>query len=142
MVLWSAGWCYLLLALFYLLLDVIGLRFLGWFFVVIGVNSIFAYMIAHLVNFSIIAEGFDNKMAVANKTLYTEVNFSKVAGDSDSAVGFVGGLARYLADLRDEMRVPLEPWNSVSNAVVPLGAVLILWLILLYMFRKRTFVKV
>jgi len=112
MVLWSAGWCYLLLALFYLLLDVIGLRFLGWFFVVIGANSIFAYVISQMVNFSTISEGF------------------------------VGGLARYLAGLKDETLAPLEPWTSLSPAIVPLGAVLILWLILLYMYRKRTFLKV
>jgi len=118
MVLWSAGWCYLLLALFYLLLDVIGLRFLGWFFVVIGVNSIFAYVISHLVDFSAIAEG------------------------SANAVGFVGGLARYLTGLRGEALAPVEPWNSIGPAVVPLGAVLILWLILLYMYRKQTFLKV
>jgi predicted acyltransferase len=112
MVLWSAGWCYLLLALFYLLLDVIGLRFLGWFFVVLGANSIFAYVISHMVNFSTISEGF------------------------------VGGLARYLTSVKDETLAPIEPWNSVGPAVVPLGAVLVLWLILLYMYRKRTFLKV
>lgn len=112
MVLWAAGWSYLLLATFYLLLDVIKLRFLGWFFVVIGVNAIFAYVISRLVNFSSIAEGF------------------------------VGGLARYLENIRDDHGVTLEPWDASSKAVVPLGAVLILWLILLYMYRKRTFVKV
>ena len=30
MVLWAAGWSYLLLALFYLVIDVIGLRFLAF----------------------------------------------------------------------------------------------------------------
>jgi len=118
MVLWSAGWCYLLLALFYLLLDVIGLRFLGWFFVVIGANSIFAYVISHLVDFTQIAKG------------------------SDNAVGFVGGLARYLTSVKDATLGPLEPWNSIGPAIVPLGAVVILWLILLYMYRKGTFLKV
>ena len=40
MVLWAAGWSYLLLALFYLVIDVIGLRFWAFPFVVIGMNAI------------------------------------------------------------------------------------------------------
>ena len=47
-VLFSGGWCFLLLAAFYWVIDV--LKFKGWAFplVVIGVNSIAAYVIAHL----------------------------------------------------------------------------------------------
>src|SRR4051794_134548 len=49
MVLWAAGWSYLLLALFYLVIDVIGLRFLAFPLVVIGMNAIIAYLAYHLV---------------------------------------------------------------------------------------------
>jgi predicted acyltransferase len=118
MVLWSAGWCYLLLALFYLLLDVIGLRFLGWLFVVIGVNSIFAYVIWHLVSFPGIAQG------------------------TGGVVGFVGGLARYAPTLNGEWGLPAQTWRAIGDAIVPCAAILILWLILLYMYRKGTFLKV
>jgi heparan-alpha-glucosaminide N-acetyltransferase len=47
-VLFSGGWCFLLLAGFYAVIDVAGKR--GWAFplVVIGMNSIAAYLIAHL----------------------------------------------------------------------------------------------
>jgi heparan-alpha-glucosaminide N-acetyltransferase len=47
-VLFSGGWCFLLLAAFYWVIDV--LQFKRWSFplVVIGVNSIAAYLIAHL----------------------------------------------------------------------------------------------
>jgi predicted acyltransferase len=47
-VLYSGGWCFLLLAGFYWVIDV--LKFKGWSFplVVIGMNSIAAYVIAHL----------------------------------------------------------------------------------------------
>jgi predicted acyltransferase len=48
MVLWAAGWSYLLLALFYLVIDVLGLRFWAYFFVVIGANAIVAYMLAEI----------------------------------------------------------------------------------------------
>jgi predicted acyltransferase len=47
-VLFSGGWCFLLLAAFYWVIDV--MKFKGWAFplVVIGMNSIAAYVIAHL----------------------------------------------------------------------------------------------
>ena len=47
-VLFSGGWCFLLLAAFYWVVDVMKVK--GWAFplVVIGVNSIAAYVIAHL----------------------------------------------------------------------------------------------
>jgi predicted acyltransferase len=51
MVLWSGGWCFLLLGLFYLIIDVWGFRRWAFFFVVIGMNAITAYMIWNVVNF-------------------------------------------------------------------------------------------
>ncbi len=44
MVLWSAGWCYLLLAAFYLVIDVIGFRRWAFPFVVLGMNAITIYV--------------------------------------------------------------------------------------------------
>jgi predicted acyltransferase len=49
MVLWAAGWSYLLLALFYLVIDVIGLRVVAFPLVVIGMNAIIAYVAYHLI---------------------------------------------------------------------------------------------
>jgi len=48
-VLFSGGWCFVLLSAFYVVIDVIGLR--GWSYPlrVIGRNSIAAYMMAHLI---------------------------------------------------------------------------------------------
>jgi predicted acyltransferase len=51
----SGGWCYLLLASFYLLSDAIGLRAWSFPLRVIGANSIAAYCIAHLWNPFVIA---------------------------------------------------------------------------------------
>ena len=48
MVLWAAGWSYLLLALFYLVIDVWQWRRWAMPFTVIGANAILAYMLAHL----------------------------------------------------------------------------------------------
>jgi predicted acyltransferase len=46
-VLYSGGWCFLLLGAFYLVIDVIGLRAWSFPLRVIGMNSIAAYFLAH-----------------------------------------------------------------------------------------------
>ncbi|PSS68534.1 transmembrane glucosamine N-acetyltransferase NagX [Shewanella algae] len=48
-VLVSSGWSLLLLALFYAVIDVLGLRWLGFPFVVIGCNAIIIYLASSLV---------------------------------------------------------------------------------------------
>lgn len=98
MVLFAAGWSLLLLALFYLVIDVLRLRFLAFFFVVIGMNAIAAYMATHVFDF-------------------------RHLGDI-----FVGNTARWTGDGQEFIRA--------------IAAFAILWLILFYMYRKRTFVKI
>jgi predicted acyltransferase len=97
-VLFSGGLCYLLLALFYLVIDVLGFRNWAFGFVIIGMNSIAVYMATHLYDF----RGIGNI--------------------------FVGGLAG---------RVGL--WNDCVQA---LAAFAVVWLILYWMYRKRTFVSI
>ena len=46
-VLFSGGWCFLILAGFYLVMDVWNRRAWAFFLVVVGMNSIAAYLIAH-----------------------------------------------------------------------------------------------
>jgi predicted acyltransferase len=53
----------LLLALFYLLIDVIGLTRWAYFFVVIGANAITAYVAYHFIPFRDIAEGLVGGLA-------------------------------------------------------------------------------
>ena len=47
-VLFSGGWCFLLLAAFYSLVEMAGMRRAAFPLAVIGVNSIAAYLMAHL----------------------------------------------------------------------------------------------
>ncbi|HEV3023942.1 MAG TPA: hypothetical protein VGX76_15815, partial [Pirellulales bacterium] len=47
-VLFSGGWCFLLLGGFYAVIDVVGFKFWSYPLSVIGANSIAAYLIAHL----------------------------------------------------------------------------------------------
>jgi predicted acyltransferase len=97
MVLWSGGWCFLLLAAFYWVIDVKDYRKWSFPFTVLGVNAIAVYVAAHLLNFRAM---------------------SKV---------FVGGLESH--------------WPVFGAFVTAFGALLIPWLILLYMYRKKTFIR-
>jgi predicted acyltransferase len=98
MVVYAAGWSMVLLAVSYLIVDVLRLRFLGLFFTVIGMNAIVAYMMVQLFNF-------------------------RDLGDR-----LVGGLGKWTGD-----------WQDFIRAVTGFA---ILWLILFYLYRKRTFVKI
>jgi predicted acyltransferase len=56
MVLWAAGWSFLLLALFYLLIDIAGVRAWAFPFIVIGMNAITIYVANFFIPFREIAE--------------------------------------------------------------------------------------
>lgn len=98
MVLFAAGWSYLLLALFYLIIDVWGFKKWAFGFVVIGMNAIAVYMSIQLFNFRHIGNIF------------------------------VGGLSERLGD-----------WNSLVQAT---AAFAVIWLILYWMYRKKSFIKI
>lgn len=98
-VLQACGLSTLLLALFYLLIDVWGYSRWAFFFIVFGANSIAIYMMAHLFKFNLI-------------------------GDI-----FVGGLCRFF------------PAN-VGDFIQAVTAMLVMWSIMYYLYRKRTFIKV
>jgi len=97
-VLYSAGWCYLLLAFFYLVIDVWGFKKWAFGFVVIGMNAIAVYMATRVFDFRRI-------------------------GDI-----FVGGLDKWCGQ-----------WNGFIQAVAGFAVV---WLILWWMYRKRSFIKI
>jgi predicted acyltransferase len=63
MVLWAAGWSFLLLAMFYLLIDVVGWSRWAFPFVVIGANAITMYVAYHFIPFREIAEGLVGGLA-------------------------------------------------------------------------------
>jgi len=100
MVLYAGGWSLALLAVFYLILDVMRLRFLAFPFVVIGMNAIFAYVAGSLFRpaFRRVAEVFLSGL--------------------DSRLGV---------------------WY---DTVIAAGSFLVLWLILLSMYRRKTFIKI
>jgi predicted acyltransferase len=98
MVLWSGGWSLLALALFYYVIDVRGCRRWAFPFVVIGANSILAYMAPDIVSFALISK----------KNL--------------------GGLAEHLPPLKE--------------FILAAGAFGLLWLVLYFLYRKKTFLRI
>lgn len=98
LVLFAGGFSCLLLALFYLVIDVWGYKKWSFPFMVIGMNAIAVYVATHLFNFEMIGNVF------------------------------VGGLAKWLG-----------PWNDLVQA---LAALIVVWLILYWMYKKKTFIKV
>ena len=88
----------MLLALFYLVIDVLGFRRWAFGFVVIGTNAIAVYMAVHIINFR---------------------NIGGV---------FVGGLEKYAGN-----------WYPFIYATAEFA---IVWLILWWMYRKKTFIKI
>lgn len=101
-VLIAAGWSFVLLGLFYGIIDVLKLRAWSYFFVVIGVNAITIYMGARIIPFDRMASFF------------------------------FGGLAR----------IANEYSPSSRPIVLAAGVVLLEWLLLLYLYRRRIFLRV
>ena len=100
--LWAGGWSYLLLALFFLVIDVWKLQRWAFPFMVIGANSIFVYMAWSLCS-------------TAFKTV---------------ADRFLIGLKHFAC---------LAPWYAGISAT---GAFLVFWILLWYMYRNKTFIRV
>jgi len=98
LVLFAGGISFILLSLFYLVIDIWGYKKWSFFFVVIGMNAIAVYVATHLFDFTLIGNVF------------------------------VGGLLRFLG-----------PWADFVESTAALAVV---WLILFYMYRNKTFIKV
>jgi predicted acyltransferase len=108
-VLYSGGWSLLLLALFYLIIDVWGLRKWAFGFVVIGMNAIAVFIATRIFDFKLIGDIF-----VAGKSRVQDVS-------TEGLIGWLG------------------PWGPF---VRELTAFAIIWLILFWMYRKKTFIKI
>ena len=98
LVLFAGGISFLLLALFYLVIDIWGYKKWAFFFVVIGMNAIAVYVATHLFDFKLIGNVF------------------------------VGDLLKHL--------------GSWSGFVESSAALAVIWLIMYYMYRNKTFIKV
>jgi predicted acyltransferase len=101
-VLFSGGWCFLLLASFYAVIDIIGFKRWAFPLTVIGMNSIAAYCMAHL---------FDGFIL---KNLKTNLG----------------------PDFFKRFGAACEPfWHGAAT-------LLVLWLLLYWMYRRKIFLKI
>jgi heparan-alpha-glucosaminide N-acetyltransferase len=101
-VLFSGGWCFLLLAAFYAVIDVLGWRAWAFPLIVIGMNSIAAYVLSELIG------------EFLSKNLRTHLG-------------------------RDAFRVLGPDYEPLLLG----GAVLlVLWLILFWMYRRKLFLRI
>lgn len=101
-VLFSGGWCFLLTAAFYFVIDIAGQKRWSFPLMVIGMNSIAAYCIAHLF------EGF----ILTNLKTHLGENAFEIFGK------------------------PYEPF--VHGA----ATLLVMWLILFWMYRRKLFLRI
>ena len=97
-VLFSSGICFVLLALFYWIIDVKGYKKWAFFLKVIGMNAIFAYMVSHVIDLP----------AISKNLLF---GLEQYTGDYYYLVTVVGGFS-------------------------------ILYLVLWYLYKNRTYIKV
>ena len=95
--LWACGWCFVLLAAFYWVIDVQGFRAWAFPLIVIGANAIAIYVATHLFDF-----------------------------------GGVSGI--FIEHLTTRL-------GRFGEFMDTLGAFLVPWLILLYMWKKKTFIR-
>jgi len=116
--LYSGGWCFLLLAGFYLLIDIPNWTSWSYPLRVIGMNSIAAYVLAH---------GFDRYVA---KALQTHLGPQALA-PLMKGIG-LGGFHQWLV-------ATLAPYEPL---VLGLGVLLVLWLILWWMERRKLYLKI
>jgi predicted acyltransferase len=101
-VLYSGGWAFLILAGFYLVIDVIGFGFWAFPLRVIGMNSIAAYCMAHL---------FQNFM-VSSMQIHLGKDFF------------------------------LKWGKEYEHFAIGIGVLLLYWLILFWMYRRKIFLRV
>ncbi|HYE73634.1 MAG TPA: hypothetical protein VEF04_09890 [Blastocatellia bacterium] len=98
----SGGACFLLLALFYFLIDLKGLRKWAFPLVVIGMNSIAIYVLVHLID----------RFIIDSFKIHLGQNVFKVFGEGNETL-LSGG-----------------------------AALLIFWLILYWMYKKKLFIRI
>lgn len=97
-VIFSSGLCFLLVALFYFIIDVKGIRKWSFWLKVIGMNSIAIYMAGHFINFE----------AIVNKLIF--------------------GLEQFT--------------HAYYPFILSVGGMVLIYIIMYWMYKKGTFIKV
>jgi predicted acyltransferase len=113
-VLWAGGWSLLLLAMFFGIIDCLGWRRWSYPFAVIGANAITIYLIDHFFNLQPLAKRlFGGTARIISTWLHP------ITGDTGSQV--------------------LN--TTMSTAILATGLVLLNWLLLWFLYRKKIFLR-
>ena len=110
----SAGWTFWILAALYWMIDIKGWRRLAFPFVVVGMNSITMYCMAQLIK------------PWVSRSLTTHLT------TVDAFFGCEKGITHYLFD-------PSFPYAQTCEHAARL---LVLWLICLWLYRKKVFIRI
>ncbi|HMO34745.1 MAG TPA: DUF5009 domain-containing protein [Gemmatales bacterium] len=114
-VLWAGGWSLILLALFYGVIDVVGWKAWSWPFAIIGANAITIYLLDHFIDF----------MPLSKKMF---------GGFAHLAVSWLHPSAE--ANVTDQALV-----LTLTTAILLTGALIIKWLLLWFLYRKKIFLR-
>jgi len=108
----SAGWVFLIMAVFFLIFDILNVKRIGFPLVVVGMNSIAFYLMASLLD-GFIARNLETHMATVDAVLNTNL-------------------------------IPV--FFSEKNVYAPINESLLvlftMWLIALWMYRRRIFIRI
>ena len=122
--LYSGGWCFLLMAAFYAVIDVQNFRSWAFPLKVIGMNSIAAYLIAHL---------FDKFI---EKSLLTHLPLLKgPMGQLERAIDYLSDLLGFSGGFKF-LGGPLDP------LLLGLAVLFVYWLLLFWMYRRKLFLRI
>ncbi len=116
-VLYSGGWCYLILAGFYGLVDGAGWRRLFFPLIVIGMNSIAIYVLVHINLHGFILDSFRIHLGFTWEWIHHRL-------DPEEFAAFEKG------------------WDIWRPLVVGSGALVVEWLLLFWMYRNKIFVRI
>lgn len=114
-VLWAGGWSVLLLAVFYGIIDWLGWKAWSWPFAIIGANAITIYLLDHFIDFEPLAKKFFG------------------------GTGRVLGTWLHPDAANDVMQKAMA--GALGTAVVLTGAIIIKWLLLWFLYRKKIFLR-
>jgi predicted acyltransferase len=124
--LYSGGWCFLILAGFYVVMDLGGWRAWAFPLRVIGMNSIAAYVLAHLfVTFTV-----DSFKTHLGREIF-------------QTIGTAFGVLFNLANPRTVSAEQLRAWGAAYEPFATgVMVLLVLWLILYWMERRRILIRI
>ena len=122
---YSAGWSFVALAIFYLVIDVARLKRWSYPLIAVGMNSIAAYCIAQLLK------------------PWVRETVQRHLGQ-----GFYGLLGRAVYAVRDSLHRPLGTAapDAYARAFVPMAEatsfLLFCWIVCWWMYRRKIFIKI